>query len=167
MLLRISPFANEDDIAFVQEKPATPKPIAQVKLKLIGRDQFEIAVINQSGQPLIFSDFECFTVVYHQALNGTRTALTRDGSGTDAPLIGPFDTIRLGPTATYRFTRRVLVDIEHNLDYRLYLNKPGALVAVVKPLRAGNIDRRFYSEIRAPILKSKLESNHVVILPRS
>lgn len=136
----------------------------RVVLDIAEANNFIVSVINDTDTHLVFSPQPASLVVYHEAPDGTRRAITWDASNADMPLLSPFQLVYLAPQSRYTIRKSPYVDQRHGVDWTRITKQKGLIVAVVKPLRSGQLDSSFLKEAaKWPLLDRELRSRGIPV----
>lgn len=138
----------------------------QVTLEIAENNDLIVSVTNNTDKPIVFAPRADFLVVYHETPDGTKTALTWDGSNAEMKLLSPFETVNLLPKSTYIIRKVIWIDRQHSIDRALELKRKGRVYASVKPLRAGQIDAIFRTEAAKWALLLQEARSNTIEVPR-
>ncbi len=148
----------------VVDSPTDPY---QVTLEIAEDADLIVSVSNRSDRQIVFAPRADFVVVFHEAPDGTRTALTWDGSNAEMRPLSPLETVNLAPKSTYTIRKEVWVDRQHKIDRSWALRREGKVYAVVMPLRIEQFEPSFRTEAaKWVLLGGELRSN-TIKTPRS
>lgn len=119
----------------------------QASLQLSANNSFTITVTNASARTITFSPRADFMAVYHKAPDGSRTAMTWDGSNADMKPLRSSEVVMLAPKAKRVFRKAALVDVQHGIDTTRNLSSKGSLYAVLRPVHVGDFEEQAQKEV--------------------
>ncbi len=140
----------------------------QLELEIHSDSDMLITIHNEGDDSVVTCLTETFLVCYHEASDGTKTALTQDMRGADMKLLGPFDTTLLPAQSSLTLRKRIHVDPQHGVDHRPLLRTEGRIFASLLPVSVHQIEKDFRKYVGGePFLSAAVISNYIDIAPGS